>query len=98
MIVSIWLLFEKAGQKGFWSIIPLANIYTLIIIGGVNPWVMIFYLVPYVRIIATIYIFYKFMKSYGFGIPGFILYLVLGPLMLLYMALNKDVTYEGEIT
>lgn len=94
---SFWILFKKADQEGFWAIIPIANIYTLIIISGINPWFMILYLVPYVNIIATIYIFYKFIESYGFGIPGFILYLIFGPLMLLYMALSDDVIYEGEV-
>jgi hypothetical protein len=43
MIAAMWKVFEKAGQPGWASIIPIYNIIVLFRIGG-KPWTWIFFL------------------------------------------------------
>lgn len=37
-IIGMWKIFTKAGEKGWKSLIPFYNQYTLAIITGVSPW------------------------------------------------------------
>ncbi len=41
-IIGLWKMFEKAGEEGWKSIIPIYNVYTLCTIVGVSPyWLLI---------------------------------------------------------
>ena len=37
-IIGQWKLFEKAKEKGWKSLIPIYNLYTMCKVTGVNPW------------------------------------------------------------
>lgn len=80
IIASVWKTFEKAGQPGWASIIPIYNCYIMAKIGGVKNWWLI--LIPFVNIyiafVISIAIAKSFGKGTGFGIGliflGFIFY------------------------
>ena len=53
--IGMWKVFTKAGEKGWKSIIPVYNMYTLCKIIGVNPWwILIVFLSSIVAFIPII--------------------------------------------
>ena len=86
MIAAGWKVFEKAGQPGWASIIPIYNIIVMLKIIG-KPWWWIFmFCIPLVNIIflvwATNMLSKSFGKTEGFTAGliflGFIFYPILG--------------------
>jgi hypothetical protein len=85
VIVSMWKVFEKAGQPGWGIFIPIYNIYLLLMIARKPGWWLLLYLIPFVNfvigIIVSIEIAKNFGKDAGFGIGlaflGFIFYPIL---------------------
>lgn len=71
-IVAMWRVFEKAGQPGWASIIPIYNIYVMCEIAGKPGWWLILFFVPIVGIVVaalvSISIAEGFNKGVGFGI------------------------------
>ncbi len=52
MIIAMWKLFTKAGKKGWYSIIPFLNTYTLGEIAGIKGWFAL--LIPFASIIPIV--------------------------------------------
>ncbi len=84
-IVSLWMVFQKAGQPGWGAIIPIYNIYLLVKISGRPGWWFILLLIPVVNIvidvIISIDIARNFGKSDGFGIGLFLVGFVFYPIL-----------------
>ena len=53
-VVAIWLLFEKANQEGWKSLIPIYNVYILIKIARKPTYWLLLLFIPFVNIIFTI--------------------------------------------
>ena len=51
-IAGLWMMFTKAGVAGWKAIIPIYNIVVLFKIIGLNPWLVLLYLVSIVPIIG----------------------------------------------
>src|SRR3977135_783553 len=63
--LGYWWLFEKAGEKGWKSLIPFYNFYILTKITG-RPWWWIFYLfIPIVHLFVAIGIQVDLYRSFG---------------------------------
>ncbi|MCH4886003.1 signal peptidase I [Acidaminobacter sp. JC074] len=95
-LVGMWKMFEKADEPGWAAIIPLYNVWVMLKIAGLNPLFILVMLIPLVNVIFGIYMSYKFVEAYGFGIGGFLLYLFFSPIMTIYMGFSEDVQYVGE--
>ena len=67
-IVCNWKIFEKAGRKGWEAIIPIYNMYVMTQIAGLQSWYIILLIIPFVNFVASVYLIYKFVKSFGQGI------------------------------
>ena len=86
VIAGVWKTFEKAGQPGWASIIPIYNIYIMLKIAGRPGWWLILFLIPLVNfiiaIVMSVDIAKNFGKGTGFGIGlaflGFIFFPILG--------------------
>lgn len=86
MIAGMWKVFEKAGQPGWGAIIPIYNVYLLILIAGKPAWWLILYLIPFANLIAlilvTVGVARNFGQSDGFAVGmiflPFIFYPILG--------------------
>lgn len=86
VIAAVWRVFEKAGQPGWASIIPIYNVIVLLRIAGKPAWWILLMLIPVVNfvisIIVSIEIAKNFGQSSGFGVGlallGFIFYPILG--------------------
>jgi len=75
IIVSNWKIFEKAGRKGWESLIPIYNVYVLLQIVGKPGWWLLLLFIPFINIIVAFYIIYLLAKSFGKGV-GFALGLI----------------------
>ena len=85
VIVSLWKVFEKAGQPGWAIFIPIYNLYLLLLIAGRPGWWIILYFIPLVNIVIGIIVDIDIAKNFGkeaiFGVGlfffGFIFYPIL---------------------
>ena len=64
-VVAIWLLFEKANQEGWKSLIPIYNVYILIKIARKPTYWLLLLFIPFVNIIFTIWIWNRIAKAFG---------------------------------
>ena len=93
-IVCSWLVFKKAGEEGWESIVPIYNTGVVIEISGLPMWYIALFFIPFANIYATVMVYLelarKFKQSTGFGI-GLIF---LTPIFLGILAFDKSMVYE----
>lgn len=85
LVASMWKVFEKAGEPGWASLIPVYNLIVMLRIAGKPLWWLILMFIPLVNLIAFILVGLataeRFGKGAGFGLGltflGFIFYPVL---------------------
>jgi hypothetical protein len=65
MAVSVWFIFEKAGQKGWKAIIPVYNIYILLKITGKKSWWIFLFPIQVVNIVVLLIITSDLARSFG---------------------------------
>ena len=65
IIVANWKIYEKAGQPGWASIIPIYGFYVLLKIVGKPTWWLILMLIPVVNIVFIIWTINLLSKSFG---------------------------------
>lgn len=64
IIISLWKIFQKAGEKGWYAIVPIYNLYILTKIIGKKWWWVILYIIPYFGIIWIIWTTNRLRKSF----------------------------------
>ncbi len=74
-IVSMWKVFEKAGQPGWAAIIPIYNAVVLCRVGGKPGWWVILFLIPIVSIVIAILVMVGIAQNFGKG-AGFAIGLI----------------------
>ena len=82
-IIANWILFKKAGEKGWKSIIPIYNMVVLFRIAGISPWWVLGYLAAIIPGVGglvvlgiSIYAMINLAKAFGKG-TGFTVGLIL---------------------
>jgi hypothetical protein len=65
VIASYWKMFEKAGEKGWKSIIPFYNTYILFKIAGYNGWMFLLLIIPFVNIVIAILLSLRLAARFG---------------------------------
>ena len=98
VVIAMWKVFTKAGKPGWASLIPVYNMVVMYQIVGLNPWLLLLYLIPVVNWIAALVLSIMqnvklakvFGKSTGFAI-GLIF---LNPIFLLILGFG-DAKYIG---
>ena len=98
VVIAMWKVFTKAGKPGWASLIPVYNMVVMYQIVGLNPWLLLLYLIPFVNWIAalvlSIMLNVKLAKVYGKN-TGFAIGLIfLNPIFLLILGLG-DAKYIG---
>lgn len=68
LIISMWVIFIKAGKPGWSSIIPIYNLFVLLNIAGKSWWWFFFLIIPFINIIAIIALLHNLSISFGKGI------------------------------
>lgn len=85
-IVAMWKIFEKAGEPGWKSIIPIYSAYELCRIAGRNGLWVLGLLVPFVNLIIWLVIAIDLAKHFGkdtvYGVVALWLFAIVGFLML----------------
>lgn len=94
IIAANWVVYEKAGQAGWKSLIPIYNMYVLMVISGKPGWWFLLLFVPIVGIVilllAMLSLASRFGKSQLFGVGIFLL-----PMIFLPLLAFSDARYEG---
>ena len=84
-IAAWWKLFEKAGQPGWASIIPIYNIVVLLRIAGKPLWWIILLIIPLVNIIVWVIVSVAIANNFGrgtlFGIGLLVLGIIFYPIL-----------------
>ncbi|MCP5106243.1 MAG: signal peptidase I [bacterium] len=65
MLISMWKVFEKAGQPGWAVIIPIYNIIVLLKIAKKELWWIILLFIPFVNIIILILVYIAVAENFG---------------------------------
>ena len=78
LIVGMWKLFSKAGEPGWYSIIPIWSTIVLLKIVGRPVWWFLLLLIPLVNIVVLVIVMNDLSKSFGQGM-GFTIGLILLP-------------------
>ncbi len=105
MIVTMWKLFEKAGEKGWKAIIPIYNYWTLCeIVGRPGWWSLVFLLtaIPIINfigwipaLIVAVIVSIDLVKSFGKE-PVWALLVILVPIVgYPWLAFDKNTKYVG---
>ena len=93
-IVVNWKLFEKAGEPGWKSLIPIYNIYILFKIADGQGWKFLLLLIPIVNIVISILLYVRL--AYAFGKPGvFAVGLIFVPVIFEAILAFGDAEYIG---
>lgn len=77
-VMGMWRLFEKAGQPGWASIIPIYNLYILLKLAGKPGWWLFMFLIPFVNVVLAIILMISVARSFGKDV-GFAVGLVFLP-------------------
>ncbi len=89
-----WKIFVKAGQPGWASIVPIYNIYVLLLIIKKPIWWIIMFFIPLISIIFAILACLEmakvFGKEAGFGIGLLLLGFIFAPILAF-----GDAKYQG---
>lgn len=85
VIAGMWKAFEKAGQPGWGCLVPIYNIYLIMVIAKKPAWWILLCLIPLVNIIILIIVYIEVAKAFGkgagFGIGLALLGVVFWPIL-----------------
>lgn len=98
LVIAMWKIFTKAGKPGWAAIVPIYNVVVMFQIIGLNPWLLLLYLIPVVNFVAAIVFSImqasRLSKAFGKG-TGFAFGLFfLNPIFLLILGFS-DSKYIG---
>ena len=94
-IFGLWKLFEKAGKPGWYVLIPILNVITMLELVG-KPWWWFFgFIIPLVNIAVSIYVMVLFLKCFGKeDVTSLVLTMIFPYNFLPVMALDPAVSYR----
>ncbi|GAC1379487.1 MAG: hypothetical protein NVSMB45_01660 [Ginsengibacter sp.] len=64
-VLSLWIIFEKADQPGWKSIVPVYNLYIMLKIAGKPGWWLLLFLIPGINVLYFIWMMNMISKSFG---------------------------------
>ena len=95
-IISLWIIYKKAGKPGWASIVPIYNIIVLLEIAGLPLWYLVLYFIPFANIYVIFKVYielaHKFGKSTGFGVATVFFSIICIPIL----AFDKSVVYNNN--
>lgn len=96
-VVAQWRLYEKAGQPGIASIVPIWNfIVFLRIVGRPANHIFLFFIPVYGQLYMIPKVYIELCDSFGkHSIVDYILVLVFNAFYVLNLGLSYEVNYEG---
>lgn len=98
-VVFAWQLFVKAGQKGYFTLIPFYNLYVLLQIIRKPIWWYIFLLIPFINVFVIMLMLVELVKCYGKEHIWEHFVAVIAPFVFLPMiGLDKNAHYADPLT
>jgi uncharacterized membrane protein YoaK (UPF0700 family) len=97
VIISLWKIFEKAGEPGWAALIPIYNVIILLKIVGRPIWWLVLLLIPFVNIIFGIILYLDLAKAFNKG-TGFAIGLILLGIIFLPILAFDSSEYVGTKT
>ena len=88
-IVGMWKLFEKAGEPGWKSIIPIYDVYIMFKIAWGKGILFLLMLIPGVNVIVGLIMYWKLAKSFGQSTGMCVLMLFFSPIVMLILAFGS---------
>jgi hypothetical protein len=64
-LISLWKVFEKAGQPGWAALIPFYNIYIMTRIAGKPAIWTLWCVIPFINLVFIVWLYNIFCKSFG---------------------------------
>lgn len=95
VVVGLWKVFEKAGQPGWASIIPIYNIVILLKIAEKPLWWIILCFIPFISLIPAIMIPVAVAKNFGKG-GGYAVGLIFLPFIFYPLLGFSDAQYQPQ--
>lgn len=95
LIIAEWILFERAGQAGWKSLIPFYDSFIIhkIAFGEDAKWFWFLFIIPG----YGIYVRYAFTKSYGYSVGASVASIFFPAIVTVVMAF-QDRPYNGPLT
>jgi hypothetical protein len=93
-VVSLWIVFTKAGKPGWACIIPIYNVIVLLEIVGKPWWWLLLMLIPVVNIVIAVMVYHNLSLSFGQGV-GFTIGLLLLSFVFLPILAFGEMEYIG---
>lgn len=95
--ISNYILFQKAGESGWKSLIPIYNLYIqqCITFGSAKGLFFLFLLIPAVGPVYLVYLTYNYGRSFGLSTGLAILYVFFTPFFNVYLAFQDSTRYHG---
>ncbi len=95
LVLANWFIFMKAGEPGWFSIIPGLNAWTLFRIVYGSGWKCLLLLVPGLNIVVYVMFCIRFAQAFGMGIICGIAMIFVSPLIMLLAAFGPF-QYKGS--
>ena len=67
MIAGMWMTFVKAGQPGWWTVLPVFNLVGIIRVAGEPMRFLWFMLIPVVNIVLLVGLYLRLARFFGKG-------------------------------
>lgn len=97
-IVTMWKVYVKAGKPGWACLIPVYNLVVLFQIAGMNPLLILLFLIPFVNFVAIpvlmIMLYIKLAKAFGKS-GGFAVGLLFLNVIFMAILAFSDAEYQG---
>jgi hypothetical protein len=85
LVAANWMIFEKAGQAGWKCLVPIYNMYVLMVVAGKPWWWFLLLFVPLVGAVIYLLAMLSLAKRFGrselFGVGLFLLPIIFMPLL-----------------
>jgi hypothetical protein len=93
-VISLWMIFQKAGKPGWASIVPFYNIWILKDITGRPTWWFFVCFIPYVGSVFLLIMYYFLGRSFGKS-TSYSVGVALLSFIFLPMLAFSDARYQG---
>jgi Family of unknown function (DUF5684) len=94
IIAGMWKVFVKGGQPGWACIIPIYNLYCLLMIAGKPWWWLFLFLIPFVNLVMAILVAIAVAQNFGKS-GAFAVGLIFLPFIFYPILGFGDATYQG---
>ena len=95
VLVAGWKMYVKAGQPGWFSLIPILNVFGLLLIARRPLWWFFLMLIPLVNIVVIAVVYYDIARSFRRGLGTALLLLLLTPIAYLILGFGSA-RYEPD--